>query len=128
MIRVIIGAVAGLIGGYTMCNQLKEKSQKSSDESYALLYQKAQAEINKLRNQIKQLNDQIEELNAKNKSLTRTLREKEDSSDDRADDLDDLKRTLSRLQRENNTLKESLNEYQMLYKASQQEIENLKNK
>lgn len=129
MIRLIIGAVAGFVSGYAMSKMVSDKEQKSpAGESYASLYQNAQLEINKLRSQIKQRDTQIEELNSKVKSLTKTLREKEDLSDDRSDDLNDLKRTMVRLQKENNTLKEELNEYKMLYNASRQEIDNLNNK
>ena len=129
MIKIIIGAIVGFVGGYVLCCKNKEKELKSpTGEPYSLLYQQTQAENNKLRNLVKQGNSQIDELNTKVKSLTKVIREKEDLAEDQIDDIDSLKNTIQRLQNENSTLKEQANEYKMLYKASLDEIEHLKNK
>lgn len=129
MIRFVIGTALGLIGGYVIFNRENNKDSKSpTGESYSLLYQQVQSENVKLRHQVKQGNDQIDELNAKVKSLTKSLREKEDLDDDRSDNLDELRKTIQRLQQDNNALKEQLNDFKMLYTASQEEVTNLKNK
>ncbi|WP_298073202.1 hypothetical protein [uncultured Bacteroides sp.] len=129
MIKFFIGTVIGFIGGYMINNQGAKKELKSpSGESYSILYQQAQSENVKLRTDIKQKMEQIDELNSKIKLLTKTLRDKEDQADDRADDIEGLKRIIQKLRVENSAMQEQIDEYKMLYKSSQEEIENLKNK
>lgn len=129
MIKFFIGTVIGLLGGYMINNQgAKRESRSPSGESYSSLYQQAQSENIKLRNDIKQRTEQIDELNSKVKSLTKALRDKEDQADDKADDIDSLRRTIQTLRKENSAMREQIDEYKMLYKSSQEEIGNLKNK
>ena len=129
MIKFFIGTVIGLVGGYMINNQGAKKESKSpSGEPYSLLYQQVQSENIKLRNDVKQRTEQIDELNSKIKSLTKALRGKEDQADDKTDDIDRLKRTVQTLRKENTAMQEQIDEYKMLYKSSQEEIENLKNK
>lgn len=129
MIKFFIGTVVGLVGGYMINNQgSKKESRSPSGESYSSLYQQAQSENIKLRNNVKQMTAQIDELNSQIKLLTKTLREKEDQADDKADDIDSLRRTIQTLRKENSAMREQIDEYKMLYKSSQEEIENLKNK
>lgn len=123
MIELLIGAVAGFVGGVAAKDKIVPNPYLKQQELLQRKLDVSTKENSNLKQKVDELHKELENSVLELKAKRNEMRSKEDRSDDVEDKLDKYKLMNRRLTDENEMLKQKLNKLEMLSEVYKQELD-----